>query len=149
MSRCDRQLIAFAVIAAMVSAAYWALWIATAASATLVLTLGLHIVAAVLTAVLIPRRSRPLALALALTVPIVGPLAAALSTIVAGRVVYEKGHITTVDEAALRAEIRELMAAGREQTEAAARAATRLEPYYRAMLDRAAREDVGMNRCLC
>ena len=69
-------------------------------------------------------------------------------TIVAGRVVFEQGRITSVDEAALRAEMRELMAAGRAQTEHAALAASRLEPYYRDMLLRAAAEDVGMNRCL-
>jgi cytosine/adenosine deaminase-related metal-dependent hydrolase len=70
------------------------------------------------------------------------------ATIVAGRVVYEEGRITTVDEAALRAEMRELMVAGREQTERAAHEALRLEPYYRAMVLRAASEDVGMNRWL-
>jgi cytosine/adenosine deaminase-related metal-dependent hydrolase len=69
-------------------------------------------------------------------------------TIVAGRVVFEQGRITRVDEAALRAEMRELMAAGREQTERAAHEALRLEPYYREMLQRAAAVDVGMNRCL-
>jgi 5-methylthioadenosine/S-adenosylhomocysteine deaminase len=69
-------------------------------------------------------------------------------TIVAGRIVYESGRITTVDEAALRAEMRELMAAGRAQQQAAAREAARLEPYYRQMVMRAASEDVGMNRWL-
>jgi 5-methylthioadenosine/S-adenosylhomocysteine deaminase len=69
-------------------------------------------------------------------------------TIVAGRVVFEQGRITTVDEAALRAEMRELMAAGREQTERAKQEARRLEPYYREMVLRAAGQDVGMNRCL-
>lgn len=69
-------------------------------------------------------------------------------TIVAGRVVHEGGRITSVDEAALRAEMLELMAAGHEQTEHAAQAALRLEPYYREMLRRCAAEDVGMNRCL-
>ena len=69
-------------------------------------------------------------------------------TIVAGRVVYEGGRITSVDEAALRAEMRELMAASREQTAHAAKEALRLEPYYREMLQRSAAVDVGMNRCL-
>jgi len=69
-------------------------------------------------------------------------------TIVAGRVVYEGGRITSVDEVALRAEMRELMAASREQTAHAAKEALRLEPYYREMLQRAAAVDVGMNRCL-
>jgi 5-methylthioadenosine/S-adenosylhomocysteine deaminase len=70
------------------------------------------------------------------------------STIVAGRVVYEHGRITTVDEPALRAEIRELTAATRGQAGHAARDAARLEPYYREMVLRAARQDVGMNRWL-
>ena len=69
-------------------------------------------------------------------------------TIVAGRVVFENGRITTVDEAALRAEMRELMAAGRAQQQSAAREAARLEPYYREMVFRAASQDVGMNRWL-
>lgn len=69
-------------------------------------------------------------------------------TMVAGRVVYEHGRITTVDEAALRAEMRALMDASREQTARAAREAARLEPYYREMVLRCAAEDVGMNRWL-
>jgi 5-methylthioadenosine/S-adenosylhomocysteine deaminase len=52
------------------------------------------------------------------------------TTIVAGRVVFDAGRITGVDEAALRAEMRELMAGGREQQM------------------RSASEDVGMNRWL-
>jgi 5-methylthioadenosine/S-adenosylhomocysteine deaminase len=63
-------------------------------------------------------------------------------------VVYEGGRITSVDEAALRAEMRALMAASRDQTACAAKEALRLEPYYREMLQRAAPSDVGMNRCL-
>ena len=70
------------------------------------------------------------------------------TTIVAGRVVFEQGRITSVDEAALRAEMRELMAGFASQRQGAAREAARLEPYYREMLRRAAAEDVGMNRCL-
>lgn len=92
MSRRDRELIAFAVVAALVSTAFWALWIVTAASSALVLTLILHGIAATLTAVLVPRRGRSLAIALALTVPVLGPLAAALSTIVAGRAGQELLH---------------------------------------------------------
>jgi 5-methylthioadenosine/S-adenosylhomocysteine deaminase len=69
-------------------------------------------------------------------------------TIVAGRVVCENGRITTVDEPALRAEMRELMAAGRVEQQSAAREAARLEPYYREMVLRAASQDVGMNRWL-
>jgi 5-methylthioadenosine/S-adenosylhomocysteine deaminase len=70
------------------------------------------------------------------------------ATIVAGRVVYEQGRIKAVDEAALRTEMRELMAAGRTQQQSAAREAARLEPYYRAMVLKAAAQDVGMNRWL-
>jgi len=70
------------------------------------------------------------------------------ATIVAGRVVYEQGRVTAVDETALRAEMRELMAAGRTQQQSAAREAARLEPYYRAMVLKAAAQDVGMNRWL-
>ncbi len=70
------------------------------------------------------------------------------TTIVGGRVVFDAGRITGVDEPALRAEMRELMAAGREQQMRAAQEALRLEPYYREMVLRAASEDVGMNRWL-
>jgi cytosine/adenosine deaminase-related metal-dependent hydrolase len=68
------------------------------------------------------------------------------TTIVAGRVVFEHGRITTVDEPALRAEMHVLAAAARGQGESAARDAARLEPYYREMVLRAAAQDVGMNR---
>jgi 5-methylthioadenosine/S-adenosylhomocysteine deaminase len=70
------------------------------------------------------------------------------TTIVAGRVVFDAGRITGVDEPALRAEMRELLASGREQQVRAAQQALRLEPYYREMVLRAASEDVGMNRWL-
>ena len=70
------------------------------------------------------------------------------ATIVAGRVVFEQGRITSVDETALRAEMRELMAAGAEQQRRVAHEAQRLEPYYREMVMRAAAVDVGMNRWL-
>jgi len=70
------------------------------------------------------------------------------TTIVAGRIVFEQGRITTVDEAALRAEMRELMLGFAEQQQKAQVAATRLEPYYREMLRRAEAVDVGMNRRL-
>jgi cytosine/adenosine deaminase-related metal-dependent hydrolase len=70
------------------------------------------------------------------------------TTIVAGRVVWEAGRITSVDEPALRAEMRELMAGFQAQQERASDEAVRLEPYYREMVLRAAGEDVGMNRWL-
>ncbi len=69
-------------------------------------------------------------------------------TVVAGRVVFEDGRLTTVDERALRAEARALAAAGRPQQEEATAAARQLEPHYRAMYLRAAHQDVGLNRWL-
>jgi cytosine/adenosine deaminase-related metal-dependent hydrolase len=69
-------------------------------------------------------------------------------TVVAGRVVSEDGRITTVDEPALRAEMRALVRSSAAQTERAAREAARLEPYYRDVVLRCAAEDVGMNRWL-
>jgi 5-methylthioadenosine/S-adenosylhomocysteine deaminase len=67
-------------------------------------------------------------------------------TVVAGRVVFDHGVITTVNEGELRDEMRALMLAGREQTQGAVEHARRLEPYYREMVLRAASQDVGMNR---
>ncbi|MFC1803300.1 amidohydrolase family protein [Thermoproteota archaeon] len=69
-------------------------------------------------------------------------------TIVAGRVVYEDGRVTTVDEKALRAEAHSLMNSYRESLMQAIEEAQRLEPYYRAMYMKAASRDVGMNRRL-
>lgn len=69
-------------------------------------------------------------------------------TIVAGRVVFERGAVTTVDEKALRSEARELAAGQRDHLARARRDAGRLEPYYREMYVRAARRDVRMNRWL-
>ncbi|MCC8180402.1 MAG: amidohydrolase family protein [Planctomycetes bacterium] len=68
------------------------------------------------------------------------------ATIVAGRIVYDDGKILTVDEEAIKAEAREL---AREYTATLAQsdaAAGVLEPYYREMYLRCAKEDVGMNR---
>ena len=61
---------------------------------------------------------------------------------------FEDGRITTVDERALRAEMRELMRGYQAQLEESGREAQRLEPYYREMVLRAAAQDVGMNRKL-
>ncbi|MGH8804038.1 MAG: amidohydrolase family protein [Polaromonas sp.] len=69
-------------------------------------------------------------------------------TIVNGRVVFDQGRITSIDEKALRAELRSLMTGYQQQQQHAAGQARRLEPYYRAMYLRAASEDVGMNRWL-
>lgn len=66
---------------------------------------------------------------------------------VSGRKVCENGRLLTVDEQALKAEIREAM---REYQEViapqSARNAAVLEPYYREMYLRASKTDVGMNR---
>ena len=69
-------------------------------------------------------------------------------TIVNGAVVFDHGRITTVNEKAIRAEIRALMGEYREHLQRANHQARRLEPYYRAMYQRAAAQDVGMNRWL-
>jgi cytosine/adenosine deaminase-related metal-dependent hydrolase len=69
-------------------------------------------------------------------------------TVVAGRVVYEDGRVTTLDEKALRAEARELMQGYGATLERTTREAQRLEPYYREMYFRAAAADVGMRRHL-
>ena len=70
------------------------------------------------------------------------------TTIVAGRVVFEGGRITTVNEAALRAEMHTLLAATQTQRGEAVQQAARLEPYYREMLARAATHPVGMKRAV-
>jgi len=67
-------------------------------------------------------------------------------TMVNGRILFENGRLTTIDEPALRAEARELFAARTPALRAASKAAERLLPYYRAMYAKAAASDVGMNR---
>ena len=67
-------------------------------------------------------------------------------TIVAGRVVVEGGRLLTVDEEAIKAEVREFSACNREEINRSREAADRLEPYYREMYLRGANRDVGMNR---
>jgi 5-methylthioadenosine/S-adenosylhomocysteine deaminase len=69
-------------------------------------------------------------------------------TIVDGRVVYEDGRVSTVDEKALRAEARDLMSGYRETLARASREADRLAPYYREMYLKAAGRDVGPQRRL-
>ncbi len=74
--------------------------------------------------------------------------ASVVMTMVAGRIVVRDGRILTVDEAALKAEIRQVWgdySADFARVDAHAR---RLLPYYRAMYDRAVAEDVGMTRWL-
>ncbi len=67
-------------------------------------------------------------------------------TMVAGEVVCRDGRLTTVDEEALKAEARAIMAAHREDLAEASRDADRLHPFYRAMYLKAAGVDVGMER---
>jgi 5-methylthioadenosine/S-adenosylhomocysteine deaminase len=69
-------------------------------------------------------------------------------TMVAGRVVAEGGRVLTVDEAAIKAEIRARMPAVHRELAATAAAAERLEPYYREMYQRAVATDVGFSRWL-
>lgn len=73
------------------------------------------------------------------------PAAVAL-TMVAGRVVAERGRVLTVDEPALRAAIRARQAEITALVAATQAAAAGLEPYYDAMYRRAAAVDVGFNR---
>jgi 5-methylthioadenosine/S-adenosylhomocysteine deaminase len=72
--------------------------------------------------------------------------ASVVLTMVAGRIVVDRGRVLTVDEEAIKAEARELMPAYRDEMARAAMAARELEPYYREMYARAATRDVGMTR---
>jgi 5-methylthioadenosine/S-adenosylhomocysteine deaminase len=65
---------------------------------------------------------------------------------VAGEVVVEHGRVLTVDEAALKAEVRELATEYRSGLAATAKSAALLSPYYRKMYLRALATEVGMNR---
>ncbi len=67
---------------------------------------------------------------------------------VAGRVVAEGGRVTSVDEAALLAEAREVFGGLAPILRRAADEVSELLPVYRAMHDRAALRDVGMTRKL-
>ncbi len=67
-------------------------------------------------------------------------------TMVAGRVVVERGKVLSVDEAAIKAEIRERAGALHRDLAATAAAAQRLEPHYRAMYRRAIATDVGIGK---
>lgn len=69
-------------------------------------------------------------------------------TMVAGRVVMATGKVLTVDEAAIKAEIRARMPAVRRELAATAAAAEKLEPYYAEMYRRAVATDVGFSRWL-
>lgn len=67
-------------------------------------------------------------------------------TMVAGRVLVENGEVLSVDEAALKAEVRELARESRASLATTAQAAAALEPYYREMYLRAAHADIGLDR---
>lgn len=67
-------------------------------------------------------------------------------TMVDGRVVFEDGRITTVDEEALLAEARETFRVKLPLIARANEGASRLQPHYDAMVREAARTDVGMTR---
>lgn len=67
-------------------------------------------------------------------------------TMVAGRVVAEAGRVLSVDEEAIKAEIRALMPAHNAALAKLAEAAAAREPHYRAMYLKAAASDVGFNR---
>jgi len=67
-------------------------------------------------------------------------------TMVAGRVVCENGRLLTVDEEALKEEVRALVPEHRRELAQTAAAAAELNPYYREMYLRAAARDVGMHR---
>src|SRR6478609_4929190 len=69
-------------------------------------------------------------------------------TMVAGRVVAEHGHVTSVDESALLDEARELFAAKLPAIRAARDNADRLYPAYEHIVRRAAGTDVGFTRWL-
>jgi 5-methylthioadenosine/S-adenosylhomocysteine deaminase len=69
-------------------------------------------------------------------------------TMVAGRVVAEHGHVTSVDETALLDEARELFAAKLPAVRAARDGADALLPAYQHVVRRAAATDVGFSRWL-
>jgi len=69
-----------------------------------------------------------------------------VATMVDGRLVFADGRLATMDEAALRAEARELFAGRAPALAGAAAAAERWLSHYHAMYARAAGRDVGMNR---
>ena len=62
---------------------------------------------------------------------------------VAGRILMEDGKLLTIDEEALKAEIRELMDEYRSQYKAVDHWARELEPIYRQMYERCLQEPVS------
>jgi 5-methylthioadenosine/S-adenosylhomocysteine deaminase len=71
---------------------------------------------------------------------------AVVMTMVAGRVVMRDGRVLGIDEHALRSELRAHQPDIDAAVAATARQAARLEPYWRAMYQRAAATDVGFTR---
>jgi len=69
-------------------------------------------------------------------------------TMVAGKIVMQDGRLLTVNEAALKAEIREAMRDYQSTFERIEAHARTLLPYYRKMLELALATDVGMSRWL-
>ncbi len=67
-------------------------------------------------------------------------------TMVAGKIVVENGRVTTVDEAAIRAEARDNAERFARNQGVVDQAAADLKPYYRDMYLKAAARSVGMNR---
>lgn len=67
-------------------------------------------------------------------------------TMVAGRIVMRDGVVTTIDEAALRAEARELVRRDAPALARAEAAAAALAPHYQAMYTRSLGVDVGFSR---
>jgi 5-methylthioadenosine/S-adenosylhomocysteine deaminase len=75
------------------------------------------------------------------------PASSVRMTMVAGRIVFEDGKVTTIDEAALRQEARAQADHRVAAQAAAAAAAAEWLPYYRDMVLQAAATDVGLRRC--
>ncbi|MEM8854483.1 MAG: amidohydrolase family protein [Pseudomonadota bacterium] len=67
-------------------------------------------------------------------------------TVVGGRLVVKDGQLLTIDEAALVASVRALEPTLKQMARDVRREAEGLEPYYRAMVRRAAARDVGFTR---
>jgi 5-methylthioadenosine/S-adenosylhomocysteine deaminase len=69
-------------------------------------------------------------------------------TMVAGRIVFDGNRLATVDEAAIRAEAREIFSGRQGALTAARLEADRWLPYYQQMVSKAAARDIHMNRWL-
>lgn len=67
-------------------------------------------------------------------------------TMVAGRIIAERGRLLTIDEGALRAELRGLMPAYRSLLDDLARSGAEREPFYREMYLKSAARAVGISR---